>query len=137
MWSNRWHCNLNTIGISLKNYETWCSNTLTADWFLPKLLKNAKRIRAKVRLPQSYKVDFWQQLNLLVIYHAKKTTYEYTSSWHLNQQIFLKKGHSARKLAAENDHFFTHDQIFFHDCEVALTSHICFPIRLEFHQHLN
>ena len=25
---------------------------------------------------------------------------------------------------------------FFHDCEVALTSHICFPIRLVFHQHL-
>ena len=26
---------------------------------------------------------------------------------------------------------------FFHGCEVALTSHICFPIRLVFHQHLN
>ena len=26
---------------------------------------------------------------------------------------------------------------FFHSCEVALTSHICFPIRLVFHQHLN
>ena len=26
---------------------------------------------------------------------------------------------------------------FFNDCEVALTSHICFPIRLVFHQHLN
>ena len=47
-------------------------NTLTADRFLPKLLKNAKRIRAKVRVPQSYEVDFWQQLNLFVIYHAKK-----------------------------------------------------------------
>ena len=47
-------------------------NTLTADWFSPKLLKNAKRIRAKVRLPQSYEVDFWQQLNLFEINHAKK-----------------------------------------------------------------
>ena len=27
--------------------------------------------------------------------------------------------------------------IFFHGCEVALTSHICYPIRLVFHQHLN
>ena len=26
---------------------------------------------------------------------------------------------------------------FFHGYEVALTSHICFPIRLVFHQHLN
>ena len=26
---------------------------------------------------------------------------------------------------------------FFHDCKVALPSHICFPIRLVFHQHLN
>ena len=26
---------------------------------------------------------------------------------------------------------------FFHGCEVALTSHICCPIRLVFHQHLN
>ena len=25
----------------------------------------------------------------------------------------------------------------FHDCQVALTSHICYPIRLVFHQHLN
>ena len=45
---------------------------MTADRFLPKLLKNAKRIRAKVRMSQSYEVDFWQQLNLFVIYHAKK-----------------------------------------------------------------
>ena len=28
-------------------------------------------------------------------------------------------------------------KVFFHGCEVALTSHICFPIRLVFHQHLN
>ena len=26
---------------------------------------------------------------------------------------------------------------FFHNCEVALSSHICFSIRLVFHQHLN
>ena len=39
---------------------------LTADRFLPKLPKNAKRIRAKVRMPQSYEADFWQQLNLFV-----------------------------------------------------------------------
>ena len=26
---------------------------------------------------------------------------------------------------------------FFHNCEAALVSHTCFPIRLEFHQHLN
>ena len=25
----------------------------------------------------------------------------------------------------------------FHDCKVALTSRICYPIRLVFHQHLN
>ena len=46
-------------------------NTFTTDRFLPKLLKNAKRSVAKVRPPQSYKVDFWQQFNLFVIYHAK------------------------------------------------------------------
>ena len=28
-------------------------------------------------------------------------------------------------------------KVFFHGCEVALTSHICFPISLVFHQHLN
>ena len=65
-------------------------NTWTADRFLPKLLRNAKRIRAKVTLLQSHKVDFWQHLNLFVIYHTKKTTYEYTRSWHLNQQICQK-----------------------------------------------
>ena len=27
--------------------------------------------------------------------------------------------------------------IFFHNCEVALTSQVCFPIGLVFHQHLN
>ena len=30
-----------------------------------------------------------------------------------------------------------HKVVFFHGCEVALTSHICFPIRLVFRQHLN
>ena len=30
-----------------------------------------------------------------------------------------------------------HKVFFLHGCEVALTSHICFPIRLVFHQHLN
>ena len=46
-------------------------NTLTTDRFMPKLLKNAKCSGANVRPPQRYKVDFWQQLNLFVIYHVK------------------------------------------------------------------
>ena len=33
-------------------------NTLTADWLLPKLSKNAKCSSAKIRLPRSNKVDF-------------------------------------------------------------------------------
>ena len=33
--------------------------------------------------------------------------------------------------------FFYSIKYFFHDCEAALTSHICYPIRLVFHQHLN
>ena len=39
--------------------------------------------------------------------------------------------------SARGQHYFlNHWNFFFHGCEVALTSHICFPIRLVFHQHL-
>ena len=42
---------------------------------------------------------------------------------------------TSEKQVAEARASFT--KFFFHGCEVALTSHICYPIRLVFHQHLN
>ena len=50
------------INVDINGFKIF--NTLTTDRLLPKVLKNAKDTSAKIRLPQSYKVDFWRQLYL-------------------------------------------------------------------------